>query len=105
MKYKSDFWFLGTALFFLVLSAYNNPQFSRLFAIATWMGIIWVAIFLYLLFKKANKDNLESGFIVFITVGPILALIYTSLVHPDIFGFLSWVFIGLEIGNVLIKTW
>lgn len=105
MKYKSDFWFLGTALFFLIISAYNNSEFSRMFNLSTWMAILWVGIFLFLFYKYGNMKNVEGGFIVFAVFGPVLALIYTSLIHPDIYSFLSWVCIGLEVGNVLIKTW
>jgi hypothetical protein len=105
MKYASDMFFLGIAIILFIISAITDNLFPIMFNTSILLILFWIGLLCFILYHYVNHKNLMAILSVIAVVGIVVLIGITSLAHRNIFNFLGWIAIILEIGNVLIKTW
>ena len=105
MKYLSDVWFIGIAAAFFIVSAISDKVFQTLLNTSIILILFWIGLLCFILYHFIDHKRIIEIITVVAVIGLVVIIAVTSLVHRNVFNFLGWIFICLEIGNILIKTW
>lgn len=100
---RKDFYFLGASAIFFIISIVLNPGFLSYFTSAFFIILVILAILVNFILsfnynKIADLITLVVSLIVF-----LITVIYLSFSHPNVFNFLGWTCLGLEILYITIK--